>query len=209
MKPDIILLRHGESAANLSKKVYETIPDHLVQLTERGEAQCHILGQALKPLLDGKTIRVWSSPFERARRSSSLITQQLDADITLREDPRLREQEWGNFFNEETFYSERDKRRAHSLFFYRITNGESGADVFDRCSSFLDTLWRDLNRHPETQCVLISTHGMTALIFLMRFFHWTPEEHAAAQTFGNCGYVVLSPNAAEHYEISVDKRGGQ
>ena len=208
MKPAIILIRHGESEANLSKEVCETTPDHLVSLTERGEAQCRALGQSLKSLLNSKTLRVWSSPYERARRSSSLLTQELDAHITLREDPRLREQEWGNFFTEEAFFKERAERKRHSPFFYRIKNGESGADVFDRVSSFLDTLHRDLARHPGTDAVIISSHGMTLLIFLMRFFHWTYEEHAEAQTFGNCGYVVLNPDAEGHYQISLDKRSG-
>lgn len=45
MKPQkIVILRHGESKANLSKAVYGHTPDHLVSLTKTGKAQCIALG---------------------------------------------------------------------------------------------------------------------------------------------------------------------
>lgn len=44
---------------------------------------------------------------------------------------------------------------------------------------------------------------MTGLVFLMRFFHWTYEQHAEAETFGNCGYVILGlDGSSEHYLIT-------
>lgn len=211
MKPQkIVILRHGESDANLSKAVYEHTPDHLVNLTKAGEAQCIALGQRLKPHLDAKKLTIWSSPFKRSRQTSRIVAEQLSkSNVTFKEDPRIREQEWGNFFTEETFYGERDKRRAHSNFFYRIKDGESGADVYDRLSSFLETLYRDFERYPKQDAVLISTHGMTGLVFLMRFFHWTYEQHAEAETFGNCGYVILNLDASsKRYLITDDFRCG-
>ena len=211
MRPQkIILVRHGESDANPSKSVYEHTPDHLVSLTKKGEAQCTALGQKLKSHLDGKTLTIWNSPFKRSRQTAHLVAEQFsESRVTFREDPRIREQEWGNFFTSEIFYSERDKRRAHSDFFYRIKDGESGADVYDRVSSFLETLYRDFERYPDQDAVLISTHGMTGLVFLMRFFRWTYEQHAEAEKFGHCGYVILSlDDSSKRYFVSGDFRHG-
>ena len=209
MRPkQIIVFRHGESEANLSKAIYENTPDHLVALTKEGESQCVALGQRLKSFLDGRVVTVWSSPFKRSRQTSRIVIGQFsDSEVTFKEDPRIREQEWGNFFSEETFYSEREKRKAHSNFFYRIKDGESGADVYDRLSSFLESLYRDFERYPYQDAALISTHGMTGLIFLMRFFRWTYEQYTEAETFGNCGYVILNLDIAKQtYYLGEDGR---
>ena len=57
MKPEnIIILRHGESEANIDKGLYETNPDHLMKLTDKGKNQCIECGESLKALLDGKKI---------------------------------------------------------------------------------------------------------------------------------------------------------
>lgn len=99
MKPkQIIILRHGESEANTDKSLYETNPDHLMQLTEKGKSQCIERGKSLKALLDGKHITVWNSPYMRTRQTSEYVLSQIDAEVKIKEDPRLREQEWGNFY---------------------------------------------------------------------------------------------------------------
>jgi len=54
MKPNIIIVvPHGESEANINKKLYEDKPDHLMGLTESGNEQCVEAGIKLKSLLDG------------------------------------------------------------------------------------------------------------------------------------------------------------
>lgn len=45
MKPKrILLVRHGESAANVDPLVYSNTPDHLIHLTEAGCAQAREAG---------------------------------------------------------------------------------------------------------------------------------------------------------------------
>lgn len=40
MKPDkIFLVRHGESQGNINKKLYRTVPDWKIELTEKGKEQ--------------------------------------------------------------------------------------------------------------------------------------------------------------------------
>ncbi len=209
MKPqNIIILRHGESEANIKKKIYGTNPDHLIPLTETGKSQCINCGKSLKPLLDGKHITVWNSPYKRTRQTSEYALSQIDnAEIKIKEDPRLREQEWGNFYTLDQATQETEDRKRHSYFFYRIKDGESGADVYDRISTFLETLHRDFQTDNWTDTILISTHGITALIFLMRFFHWPYEDYENADRFLNCDYVVLGLDAETgRYSITQDCR---
>lgn len=212
MKPkNIIIIRHGESEANIDKALYESNPDHLMQLTKKGKDQCIDCGKSLQTLLNGKKITVWNSPYTRTRQTSQIVLSQIkNAEIRIKEDPRLREQEWGNFYTLDQAAKENEDRKRHSYFFYRIKDGESGADVYDRISTFLETLYRDFQNDEWTQTLLISTHGITSLIFLMRFFHWNYEEYEAADRFKNCDYVVLALNPeTDTYSIALDNRSSR
>lgn len=208
MKPKNIIIRHGESEANINKKLYKDTPDHVMELTDCGRGQCVQTGKRLKGLLDEKRITVWQSPYTRTRQTAEIIVSQLEnSKMRVKEDPRLREQEWGNFYTVDEITREREDRRRHSNFFYRIKNGESGADVYDRISTFLETLHRDFESDTWTETIIICTHGITALIFLMRFFHWNYEDYETSVKFDNCEYVVLElNNHTKKYEISEDYR---
>ncbi len=181
-----------------------------MQLTEKGRKQCIECGKSINSLLNGKRITVWNSPYTRTRQTSEIVLSQVEsADIKIKEDPRLREQEWGNFYTLDRAMKENEDRKRHSYFFYRIKDGESGADVYDRISTFLETLYRDFIKDDWTQTVLISTHGITSLIFLMRFFHWKYEAYETADRFSNCGYIVLTLNPdTGAYSILMDNRSG-
>ena len=209
MKPKhIILVRHGQSEANVIKGIYIDTPDHLVNLTDMGKQQCAESAELLKEYLHDKNVTVWQSPYNRTRQTADeVIKNSSPKGIRVKEDPRLREQDWGNFYTEDEVAKQNAERRRHSEFFYRLGNGESGADVYDRISTFLETLHRDFKHDDWTDTILLSSHGITLQIFLMRFFHWTYEQCKEETRFSNCGYVVLSLDPeTNRYFIDVDKR---
>jgi broad specificity phosphatase PhoE len=86
---------------------------------------------------EGEKIRFFYSPFKRTLQTFEEIKKSFNQEeLKATEDPRLREQEWGNlqhFQNEpeklDKVYQERDQV---GRFFYRFPTGESGADVYDR-----------------------------------------------------------------------------
>lgn len=57
----------------------------------------------------------------------------------VQEEVQLREQDFGNFQNTEGKQREKADRLRFGRFFYRFPNGESGADVYDRCAPLLQT----------------------------------------------------------------------
>ena len=72
------------------------------------------------------------------------------------EEPRLREQDFGNFqpcsAEMERMWQE---RADYGHFFYRIPNGESAADAYDRVSGFNESLWRQFGEDDfASVCVL-------------------------------------------------------
>ncbi|CAF3053517.1 unnamed protein product [Rotaria socialis] len=191
----IILIRHGESQGNQDSNIYATVPDHAIGLTEKGQAQALNCGNELKKLIGkNETIFCYVSPFRRSRQTCELICKAFPNEnlVQIREDPRIREQEWGNLQNLARKEKTTAERKIIGRFFYRFGNGESGADVYDRVSSFMDSLYRkmDYTLKPNNN-ILIVSHGLFMRLFLMRFYRWSVEKFDTLENFDNCDYCIL------------------
>lgn len=147
-RPDrIILVRHGESEGNTNKAAYSLTPDSQIALTERGWAQGTVAGLQIRKLVGDESVRFFYSPYMRARQTLLSILQAFDSqEVQLSSEPRLREQDFGNFQN----ISEMDKvlgeRQKFGRFYYRFPDGEAGTDVFDRMASFITYMFRTMNQ---------------------------------------------------------------
>jgi broad specificity phosphatase PhoE len=168
----IVLVRHGESVANLDKTVYERTPDHDVPLTPRGHEQAANAGKYLRELFQGEPVRVYVSPYLRARQTLDGMGLE-DLIESPREEPRLREQDWANLQDTADIERQEELRDSFGHFYYRFTHGESGADVYDRVSTFLETMHRDFDHADAPPNVLLVSHGLTMRLFCMRWFHWS------------------------------------
>lgn len=168
------MLRHGESAANVDPGIYDTIPDYRIPLTERGVEQARAAGERVRRQLAGEKVRVYVSPYLRAHQT--LAAMELgDLVESVLEEPRLREQDWANFQNPAEIADQKQLRDAYGHFFYRFREGESGSDVYDRVSSFMETLFRHWDKPDCPPNALFVTHGLTLRLLCMRWFHWTVE----------------------------------
>ena len=203
MKPNrIILIRHGESQGNIDINQYITVPDYALNLTAKGIEQSKRAGDKIKEIIGSESIHVYLSPYVRTRQTFQQLKTRIETNILkVVEDPRLREQDWGHFRHPEANEEIVRARDSFGTFYYRISDGESGADVYDRVSTFLETLHRDFNKSRYPQNTLIVTHGLTLRLFLMRWFHWTVEEFENLRNPLNCQVVVMQKNANDRYEL--------
>lgn len=114
--------------------------------------------------------------------------------VMIREEPRIREQDFGNFQRTRRHSVYWKERREYGKFFFRIPEGESGADVYDRVSSFFDTLHRVFRyeKFDSNTCVLIVTHGVTLRSFLMRWFRWGVDTFERSQNPANAAFVQMT-----------------
>ncbi len=208
MKPKrIILVRHGESLGNAEPNHYETTPDYALDLTDTGRAQAQSAGEQIARLIGEESIRCYVSPWYRTRQTFDGIAAVLGERVVKAvEDPRIREQEWGHLRAVEEMRGLVQERIAFSPFYYRMPDGESGADVYDRVSTFLETLHRDFAKPDFPDNALIVTHGMTLRIFLMRWFHWTVEHFERVRNPGNCEVVVMEQRQDGHYKLATSIR---
>ncbi|MCC3651319.1 MULTISPECIES: histidine phosphatase family protein [Streptomyces] len=186
----IVLIRHGESEGNHDDTVYEREPDHALHLTERGRRQVGETGARLREIFGEERISAYVSPYRRTHQT--FLALGLDPSrVRVREEPRLREQDWGNWQDSEDVRLQKVYRDAYGHFFYRFAQGESGADVYDRVGAFLESLHRSFEEPDHPPNVLIVTHGLTMRLFCMRWFHWTVAEFECLSNPGNAEFRML------------------
>lgn len=206
MKPKrIILIRHGESQANVDKYLFGRVPDYTIELTDKGRGQAREAGEKLRELVGDESMYFYVSPFWRARSTfEGVVSAFPRTQFEYAEEPRLREQEWGYLRGQEEFDKICQERREYGTFYYRIPGGEAGSDVYDRINDLLGSLYRDFtdDEFPEN-CVLV-THGLTIRLFIMRFFHLTVEEFERMLAPKNCDLVVLELQDDGHYRLVTE-----
>jgi broad specificity phosphatase PhoE len=196
----IVMIRHGESEANVDKTIYERVPDHGVPLTARGHEQSAELGKQLREVFENEPVRVYVSPYLRTLQT--LDSLGLDDLIEMpREEPRLREQDWANLQDTADIEAQEKLRDSFGHFYYRFTHGESGADVYDRVSSLLETMHRDFEQPDSPQNVLLVSHGLTMRLFCMRWFHWSVRFFETLRNPGNAETRILLRQPDFRYKL--------
>lgn len=100
------------------------------------------------------------------------------------------------------------KERAHyGHFFYRIPNGESAADVYDRISGFNETLFRQFTNDKFPDVLVLVSHGIWIRVFLMKWFRWTYEKFETLRNVRHCEFLVMEkPDDNHKYELLTPLR---
>ena len=84
----------------------------------------------------------------------------------------------------------KEERHKFGAFFYRFPHGESASDVFDRVSTFLDSLWRSFDLNKSRNYVLV-THGISIRVLLARYFRYSIDQFSMLANPRNGEMVIL------------------
>ena len=203
MKPRrIILVRHGQSEGNADQMEYSRTQDYKLNLTETGREEAKNAGRKISSLIGGDGLHVYVSPYFRTRQTYDEISKSVSQNVTqTTEDPRLREQDWGHLRHPDDSKLIENERDEYGTFYYRIPSGESGADVYDRVSTFFETIHRDFSKEDFPENVLIVTHGLTLRLFLMRWLHWSVEMFESAASPSNCQIVIMEKQEDDRFQL--------
>jgi broad specificity phosphatase PhoE len=190
MNVTIKLVRHGQSEGNANGYDNAGIGDHSICLTEKGKQQAFEAGKIIGKDFISEAL-IYCSPYTRARETFCEILNGADARVIkgLYEEPRLREVEHGyvNMTEEQL-----DAARAiHGPFYYRMNGGESPADCYDRVSTFLESMGRQIKRKGADK-VLIIAHGLTIRCFVMRFLHLTVSQFEKMKNPWNGDIITIA-----------------
>lgn len=217
MPDDLILIRHGESEANIvqdinsgkidaEKQIAHDFPKHYdktIRLTRRGAWQANKVGEWLEAsnLLD--LSRYYVSPFTRTLETAANLTINGHWYI----DDRLRERSWGeyNLLSWDEIQEDNPlsfKIRQHNHWYWRPLGGETLAgDVRERFESFLTTL----HRKAINGKVVAVSHGgwiQTARFVLERLTpdEWLSQVKDPEYKLWNCQtlhYTRINPETGE------------
>ncbi|PHT75055.1 Phosphoglycerate mutase-like protein AT74 [Capsicum annuum] len=211
----IILVRHGECLANADINVYGTTPNHKIELTEKGIEQAKQTGIKIKKLLSENGDNNWKvffyvSPAERTRRTLREMGGSFPKRrvMGVKEEYRLRELNFGNYHDPAGILKVKEERYTYGRFYYRVPGGETGAEVYDRISSYIECLRRDIERklfcHDPCQetNIIIVTHGLSSRIFLMKWFDWTIEQFEDLNRMKTSEFQVLQLGHRGEYSLA-------
>ncbi|KAL5551812.1 hypothetical protein UlMin_001988 [Ulmus minor] len=214
----IILVRHGQSEGNVDECVYTRVADPKIDLTEKGKAEAEECGVKIREMIEKDGVVDWKvyfyvSPYKRTRETLRCLGRAFERSriAGMREEPRLREQDFGNFQDREKMRVEKEMRKLYGRFFYRFPDGESAADVYDRITGFRETLRSDIDigrfqppgeRNPNMNLVIVS-HGLTLRVFLMRWYKWSVEQFEGLNNLGNGNIVVMEKGYGGRYSLLV------
>lgn len=201
----IKLVRHGQSLANTGEVNSTEAGDCNVALSAAGLAQARQAGELIGPEYVAKSL-IYHSPYLRARQtlygifdgSNVLAHPLVNGDLSnlrIYEDIRLREIEFGFHKTQDEVTAERKLRQVRGWIFCRYSGGESPANCFDRMCSFIESMYRQIERKNASR-ILIVTHGMTLRCFVARFFHLTVEQFADIRNPHNGEVVTIADKAS-------------
>jgi len=194
-------VRHGESEGNIDDSIYERVPDHRIGLTPKGFEQARSTGAKLRQLIADESVGVYVSPYHRTRQTLEALALPVTAhDVRL--EPRLREQDWANFQDAQDIAQQKALRDRYGHFYYRFTHGESGSDVYDRVSTFLESMFRTFESPRAPHNIVIVTHGLTMRLFCMRWFHWSVDFFESLENPENAQPVVLLRQPDLRYKLA-------
>ncbi|CAA0838177.1 Phosphoglycerate mutase-like protein AT74 [Striga hermonthica] len=176
------------------------------------EIPCVITGVLF--VIDGAEdwkVYFYVSPYKRSLDTLRNLAKAFDRSriAGVREEPRLREQDFGNFQDQEQMKIQKAARKLYGRFFYRFPNGESAADVYDRITGFRETLRSDIDigrfqppgeQSPNMNLVIVS-HGLTLRVFLMRWYKWTVEQFEGLHNIDNGKMVVMERGYGGRYSL--------
>lgn len=141
----------------MDRAIYSRVPDWRISLTPHGRRQASECGRRLQRLVPSpEKLFIYYSPYRRTRETLDEIRPFLHPRQILgeREDERLREQEMGNYQPSpdtgrmDALWNERSQ---HGRSYFRFPSGESGVDVYERVSGFIDSVLKEGHRHRFTE----------------------------------------------------------
>ncbi|ESL11329.1 phosphoglycerate mutase [Trypanosoma rangeli SC58] len=182
----IIFVRSGKSLADVDIGAHVTTPDWRISIVPEGEEECYRAGRHVAEMVGDEPVYFYFSPYLRSRQSFKHMLRGYDeyrsehkmdgnSIIGVREDVRLRDVDIGRYRSKDELLKHLREREVYGRFYYRFPHGESGADVCDRVTSFLDAFRRERLDFAMDTNVVILTHGQTIRMFVKRWFHLTVD----------------------------------
>ncbi|OPZ84805.1 MAG: Phosphoserine phosphatase 1 [Firmicutes bacterium ADurb.Bin419] len=190
---ELILVRHGETDGNI-RQTYLGWTDS--ELNENGISQVHLLRDRLK---DTKIDGIFSSPLKRAMETAKIINENFKLDIKYSDG--LKERNfgiWDDLTHKDLTnrYPSEYNEWVEDWIKYRIRDGESAEDAYDRTAAFI----KEVIKSGIEGSLMIVTH-LGTIRFILAYLLGVGIENSWRFRVGNAsitrveikdGYSVLT-----------------
>jgi broad specificity phosphatase PhoE len=177
----LIAMRHGESVANVARKVSSSLSKEIA-LTKLGQQQVHESAKKLRDQIK-KVDFIFTSPLERTRQTTAIVASYFDISEIIVDD-RLKEPSFGIF--EDKSFDEYIKvfPKKGDWLITAPPDGESGLSLKERTVKFLEEIGQNPKFYNKT--ILVGTHFYT-ICHMCNYFNqkW-------AEPFLNAQYVTFA-----------------
>lgn len=201
---NILLVRHGQSQANVDKSLHAKYADPNFELTPLGREQASAAGEFLRVWLSKnpkRPARLYRSDYLRAVQTSDIIIDRIGSLIPLsvRMDERIRELEFGYadaIGDEEVkdvfphYDAYKNRWREDAKYYSRRLGGESPADVGDRLRHFIGALYRDQEKYGLDTFIVVN-HGLTSRVLAKLLLKEDRTWYANQKNPNNCAIRMI------------------
>lgn len=168
----VYFTRHGQTIWNVENKICGATD---IELTQLGHEQAMELGQEI--LRQGLQIdEILYSPLIRAKETARHISEV--THIPMREEPRLKEQNFGKYESTPRDGEEFSKMKSHFINHYE--GGETMLHLAQRIYNLLD----DLKEQPDKTYLLVAHNGIARVVH--SYFYDMENEEFAKFGIKNC-----------------------
>lgn len=186
----IRLIQHSETYFTIGEADAPRDGDWAIQLTPQGRGDAHTLGQKLGAEELQRSL-FYCSPYIRSKEMMQCLMAGAgtpDLVACVHEDPRLREMSFGT----EDIRDQARLRERHGRFYYQYRGGESVAQVFDRVSDFISSLWRHAWEEGK-RYVVVFAHGVVNRVFVMRFLGLSVAQYNLLSNPAPSDVITIAP----------------
>jgi len=174
-------------------------------LTEKGKLQALHAGVALRAIIGDETVSFFVSPYKSCRQTFQFLSGSFsERGVSYTEDPRLRNQYWGDWKTSESPAAQQaiaEEIKQVGLFYYVFPGGESASNVYDRASSFMETLYRKWEQPKRAQNYVLISHNIFIHVFLMRWMHWEVSTFHRLRRFEGGQLAVMEKQPDGSYRL--------
>lgn len=214
---EVVFIRHGESELNVRQAIAQAnheiedvhsgrnIRDADVELTDRGREQAKKTGQALNEKFKPFNL-AYVSPHRRTLDTFNIISSELEVEVDMRLEDRIREKEFGVVGTytmlgmKKHVPFEAKRLEMDGPYYFRPAGGESYPDIGLRLHSFLHSLYA----HQAGKRILVVTHADVILMIRKMLERLTEGELLnldATNDVRNCGVTSFVYSAKANYLV--------
>lgn len=198
---NILVIRHGESRANVDSVLYRSQANRDIELSDKGHHQASMVGAYIesKYTLNKSNTLLFSSSYLRASQTSRYIGLKLG--LIVYQDDRLVERNYGIFeglkreerfvlFPNEADHYQKNKELKNK-YFTRMPMGESPMDVSLRFHSFWSDVTRMISKKSSVDNIIIVAHKITNRVIKKELLGYDVDQFEKESSQENCSIMNL------------------